>query len=199
MVLKKPGFKIVCCRAGWFGGSNIGGALFATAECLCCWTAAGHTCLFVRVYTSPASDCAPSPRLPSTLPSLAGWPVEIRERGTGVATTIIRFGSYLGFTCILPMDRDYLAYLTWLAHWSHWCYTQGPPTSLHRPLSSRAQQVPHGQTVALSKLNGPSDTINWPSLFCWTSSSVVTQTHTFTLSIFHPQTSQREANLAKLS
>ena len=38
-------------------------------------------------------------------------------RGTGAATTITSYLSYLGFTCAVLMNHDYLACLAWLALW----------------------------------------------------------------------------------
>ena len=74
------------------------------------------------------SECAPTRRLPSTSPSLPGWPVEGGEKRTGAATTIVGLGGYSGFTCVMQMERDFLAFkiLVWLALWPSWCYTGGP-------------------------------------------------------------------------
>ena len=45
------------------------------------------------------------------------------KSGTGSASTIHRFKNYLDFTGSQPMDRDFLACLSWLALWPRWCDT----------------------------------------------------------------------------
>ena len=94
----------------------------------------------VSVYLWAVSEWAPTRRVPSSSPPLPA--------GTGAATTIIRLGSYSGFTCVLPMDRDYLAYLAWLALWPSWCYIGGPPACLTR----RAQKPSRCHTDRLPGL-----------------------------------------------
>ena len=115
---------------------------------------------------------------PLFLAALPGWPGAGEERGRGTAITTIYLGSYSGPTRVLPTDRYYLACLKWLALWPSQCDTGGLPSWLH-PASSRAQLLPSGQTTwyaALSGLDGPFYTTARLTLFCWTATSVVTQT-----------------------
>ena len=117
------------------------------------------------------------------------------ERGTGAATTKISFGSYSAsdFTSIQPIDSDYLTCLALLVLYISWSDTRGPP-SLLRPASLRAQLVARRHTtwftaLRLSKFDGPSDTTTrlvW-HLLCFTTSTVVIKTQTFTNSTFHSQ------------
>ena len=58
---------------------------------------------------------------PFYLASLGCWLGSAGERGTGTATTIPRLESYSDFTCVQPMDRDYLTCLAWLTLWPSWC------------------------------------------------------------------------------
>ena len=48
-------------------------------------------CVYMYIYM--VSECVPTRRIPSTSTSLAGWPVEGGERGTGAAKTVICLGS----------------------------------------------------------------------------------------------------------
>ena len=107
----------------------------------------------MSVYPYVVPQCALTQRFPSTSPSLAAWPAEGGERGTGAGTTITRLGSYSGFRCTLQMERDFLDCLAWLAGlalwrrvWPSWCDTGGPPSWVP-PASSRAQPVPRGLTM----------------------------------------------------
>ena len=79
-------------RAGWPGGSGIGGAPAAATERLCYRAASGYMCVCECICTSGVSEGAQTRRLSSTLPSLAGWPGAGGGRGTGTATTTTCFG-----------------------------------------------------------------------------------------------------------
>ena len=135
---------------------------------------------------------------PAALSGLDG-PSVVASEGKEIlgteSTTIIRFGSYSDVTCILLADRYYLevkaslqapgssrpdrlACFAWLALW---------PASLASPgqlegtaCATRTATRP----AALSGLDGPSGTTARLSHFCWTASSVVTQTQALTHSSF---------------
>ena len=72
-------------RAGWPCGSDTGGAAAAAAERLRCWTASRYIRGLARVLVYVALECAPTRRVLSTSPSLAGWLGGGGERGTGAA------------------------------------------------------------------------------------------------------------------
>ena len=73
-----------------------GGAPAAATERLCYRAAAGYMRLFTRVCIYVVSDGPPTRRLPSTSPSLAGWPGTGGAGGTGAAAMIICFGRCSG-------------------------------------------------------------------------------------------------------
>ena len=86
-------------RAGWVGGSGMGGAPAAATERLCYRAAAGYMCASVRTCIYVGSEGAPTRRLSSSLPSLAGWPGAGGGRGTSAANMIICFGRRSGGGC----------------------------------------------------------------------------------------------------
>ena len=133
-------------RAAGPGGSGAGGAPAAAAERLCCWTASRYICALACVCMYLVSECAPTRRVPSTSPSLAGWPVKGRERDAGAATKITCLGSYSGPQASLVFCR--WAVTSWPASlgWPSWCNPGGQPSLLRRA-SSRAQPVPRGQNT----------------------------------------------------
>ena len=101
-VTQKPGMErcgpapTALRRAGWPGGSGIGGAPAAATERLCYRAAAGYMFVCECICMCVVSEGAQTRRLSSTSPSLAGWPVAGGGRGTGAATTIMCFGRRSG-------------------------------------------------------------------------------------------------------
>ena len=74
------------------GGSGTGGAPTAAAERHRFRTTAGHTFVWLCICILLVSEGAPTRRLPSTSPSLAGWLRGCGERGTRAAVSITPSG-----------------------------------------------------------------------------------------------------------
>ena len=80
-VTQKPGMErcgpapTALRRAGWPGGSGIGGAPAAATERLCYRAAAGYMFVCECICICVVSEGVQTRRLSSTSQSLAGWPV----------------------------------------------------------------------------------------------------------------------------
>ena len=79
-------------RASWPVGSSTGGAPIAAAERLCCWIASHYIRAIARACIYVVLECAPTRRVHSNSPSLAGRLGGGGERGSGAA----RLGSCSG-------------------------------------------------------------------------------------------------------
>ena len=152
-------------QGSWPGRSGAGGAPAYAAERICFWTASHYIRTLARVCLYMISECAPIRRVRSTSPSLACWPGSAGERGTGTATMIPRLGSHSDFTCVQPMDRDYLTCLAWLTLWSSWC-NNGAPPNLLPPATPRAQPVPADRLPGLRLSAGLMAHQTLPGLNC---------------------------------
>ena len=82
------------------GGSGAGGAPSAEAERLCCGTASRYIRALALVGIYVVSEGAPTRRVISTSPSLAGWPGVTRKEGPAPpALAAAQEEAWLGRTC----------------------------------------------------------------------------------------------------
>ena len=146
-------------RAGWPGGSGIGGAPAAASERLCYRAAAGYMFVCECICMCVVSEGAQTRQLSSTSPSLAGWPVAGGGRGTDAATTIMCFGrrsggGWTGWTAAAAGSRR-----------GCWRCPRCPTTSQPRVLSCRLCLTGVTQKPGMER-SGPAPTAlrraGWP-------------------------------------